>query len=275
MRLISILFFLALILISSCSVPVAIVEPRRADREVLTEEIQNGLPARMTLHEGSGFYYGFEYDRNNLYLRLATSDPEVKTKIAYFGLTVWIDREGDKNKVQGFTFPKAAKIPTASQSSTRRSGTGRPAEGITISSVLRRAEEIDLIGIYGTSVRTVKMRDSRIRAETGLVEDFLVYEATIPFEMLEYGYDPGRSGTGISVGLETGHLEMPRSSDRQRPPQGRTGGDGMRRPGGMTGQYPGQYPGRIPDRSMMDQRPSDINKLSRPTRLWLTLEFER
>jgi hypothetical protein len=140
---------------------------------------------------------------------------------------------------------------------------------------LRMAEEIDLIGIYGTSVRTVKMRDSRIRAKTGLVEDFLVYEATIPFEMLEYGYDPARSGNGISIGMETGYLDMPRSSNRQSPYQGTRGGDGMRRPGGMTGQYPGQYPGRIPDRGMMDQRPSEINRLSKPTRLWLTLEFER
>lgn len=270
------MFLVAVIAFSGCSMPVALVVP--GQEPLVTEGkfsalTQESMQESMQHDEGSGFYYDFRYDRSNLYLNLAVADPEVVAKIAYFGFTVWIDRMGGKSQDQGFRFPTGIRIR---QHQTE--GQGGPSVAAWLSGgnagdIIEISEEIDLIGIYGTSVRRVKMRDSRIRVVAEISGNILFYRAVIPYEVLSIGYDPLTAGSGISIGLETGHFEQPSASDMRR--QSTRPGDMMGRPGGMTGRYPQQYPGRIPDPGMMERRSSEINRLSRPTRLWLALEFER
>lgn len=252
--------------------PVALVVPER--EPLVTEgKFAAGMKESMQYDEGSGFYYDFGYDTANLYLNLVVGDPDVIRKIAYFGFTVWIDRMGGKSQDQGFRFPTGIRIRQYQPEGQGGQAVSAGLHGGDVSNLIEISEEIDLIGIYGTSVRRVKMRDSRIRVIAEVVDDILFYRAVIPYEVLGFGYDPLSAGSGISIGLETGHFEQPSASDLRRQPS--RSGDMMGRPGGMTGRYPGQYPGRIPDRGMLEQRSSEINSLSRPTRLWLALEFER
>ncbi|TVR74692.1 MAG: hypothetical protein EA408_02010 [Marinilabiliales bacterium] len=252
------------------------------------------LTDNMIHDEGSGFHYKFEYDRNNLYLKLAAEDPVLVSKIAYFGLTVWIDRAGERNKDQGFRFPVPARVAgrpaggsgTQAGVTARRAQEGmaanRPGEGSARilpekpGALLERAEEIELIGIYGSASRTVKIWDSRIRVSVAMVEDLLVYEAVIPFEMLQRGFDPFTAGGQWTVGLETGHYEPP-AQPRQVQPRGGSPSGGIGQPGRMPGQYPGQYPSQYPmaDRARIDARGGEMAAFSRPSRLWMKLEFAR
>ena len=281
MRIIKTLLLLAILILSGCSMPTAIVAPKQEQRVALMEEVKEGLPDRMKYHEKTGFSYEFQYDRYNLYLKLATSDPDDIRKIVYFGFSVWIDRKGEKNQDQGFRFPRGARLSQLERPAGRSQGTTGATQGTAVrsggddlNSVLERTDEIDLIGIYGTATRTVKMRDSRIRVRAEIADGILTYEAVIPFEMLEFGYNPLAAHSNMSIGLKTGHFEAPSRSDRQRPPQTRTG-DGIGRRGPGQGQYPGQYPGRTPERSIMESRSSEMGRLSRPTSLWIALEFDR
>ncbi len=288
MRIIKTFPLLAILILSGCSMPTAIVAPKQEQRAALMEEVKEGLPERMKYHDKTGFFYEFQYDRDNLYIKLATSDPDDIRKIVYFGFSVWIDMKGEKNQDQGFMFPRGARLSQLERPAGRsqgtagdRQGTAGAAQGTAVRSrgdglnlVLNRADEIDLIGIYGTETRTVKMRDSRIKVRAEIVDDILIYEAVIPFEMLEIGYNPLTAHSNMSIGLKTGHFEAPSRSDSQRPPQTRTG-DGTGRRGPGQGQYPGQYPGRMPDRSIMESRSSEMGRLSKPTSLWIALEFDR
>ncbi len=280
----SILFTIVLSVLYGCSTPTALVESRKDKPVPLNQAAAEGLPGNMVHDERSGFHYNFQYDRNSLYINLAADDPDLVNKIAYFGLTVWVDKEGERNREQGFRFPMPARLPVAhrAEAGTGRQpgradggtqGTGARTPGTNPGSVLDLAEDIELIGIYGSSIRKVKMRDSRIRVTASMVNNILVYEAVVPYEMLGWGYNPVAAGGRMSIGLETGYFDPP-SPSRQAPSARRPDG-GFGQPGRMPGQYPGRYPGQypMPDQVRTGQRTGPLAALSRPSRLWVRLEF--
>ncbi len=279
-----ILFSILLSVLYACSAPTALVESRQKKPSSLKEAAAGGIPGNMVHDERSGFHYNFEYDRNNLYINLAADDQDLVNKIAFFGLTVWVDKEGQRNREQGFRFPLPARVPVVPPSDTRQgrqpgrnsAGTQRTVAGAAAGTpgyLLDMAENIELIGIYGTSTRMVRTRDSRIRVTASMVNDVLVYEAVVPFEMLGWGYDPIAAGGKMSVGLETGYFDPP-SPSRQAPAARRPDG-GLGQPGRMPGQYPGRYPGQypMPEQVRAGQRTGPLASLSRPSRLWVNLEF--
>ncbi len=259
-----------IIYLTGCAAPTVIVNKREVPEEKLAVELIPDLKEQMDFHERSGFYYAFEYDSNNLYISLATSDNTLQRKMLLFGFTVWVDRTGGKNEQQGFKFPVGVRMPSDSRER------GIPVysmgyRGGSAEEMLAWAEEIDLIGIYGSSTRRVKMRDSQVRVKAEIVDDILIYQALIPYGILKFGYNPIENKLPISIGLETGYLESPAAGRRPQPYDGRRPGGGVMQPGRMPG---GQYPGgMMPSRGMMDQRPPDIGAMSRPTRLWIKLEF--
>ncbi len=279
-----ILFSIVLTVLYACSTPTALVELRQEKPEPLKKVAAIGLPGNMVHDERSGFHYNFEYDRNNLYINLAAEDPNLVSKIAFFGLTVWIDREGDRNREQGFRFPMPARVTVAPREEARtgqqpgRTGggtqrTGAGTSGLSTGYLLDMAEYIELMGIYGTSTRKVNTRDSRIRVTASMVDNIFVYEAVVPYEMLGWGYNPLAAGGRMSIGLETGYYDPP-SPSRQAPAARRPDG-GLGQPGRMPGQYPGRYPGQypMPDQVRTGQRTGPLASLSRPSRLWVKLEF--
>ena len=264
MRKILCLFPLIMAFVVSCSTPQALVTGRETVDEISKQDSGTGIAGKMEFHENSGVLYKFERDKENLYLLFATSDPALQRKIAYFGLTIWIDRSGDRNKVQGFRFPvyDAHRIPLPA---TRHGDVHSD-----ISLLLRNAGDIELIGIYGSSSRTVKRRDSQIKVETFMQDDLLFYLAVVPFGVLKHRFDP-TGGSKMSVGFESGYLD---NSSRERRPQefdGRRQGGGMHNPGGI-GRSPGLMPGRVPGYEQ-DTEVRSSGSLTRPTRLWMELVF--
>jgi hypothetical protein len=266
MRKILWLFPVVLAFVAGCSTPRALVTGRETVDEISGQDFGAGIVEKMELHEKSGVLYKFESDKENLYLLFATSDPALQRKIAYFGLTVWIDRSGDRNKVQGFRFPVAEAYRTPLLANLQ--GSAPP----DITSLLRNAGDIELIGIYGSSPRTVKRRDSQVKVETFMQDDFLVYKAVVPYGVLKHRFHPADGDRKMSVGLESGYLD---NSARERRPQEydpRRQDGGMRNPGGMAGRMPGQVPGRVPG-TEYDTEMRLPGSLTRPTRLWIELEF--
>ena len=262
MKVLFIVVSLSVLALAGCSTPKAIVTKKEAGKQTLTAEEKIVLTEHMDYHERTEFYYMLQYDKSNLYLTLATFNQNLQRKIGHFGFTVWIDKTGGKNREQGFRFPLGARM--AGDYRERSINLSMMGYRIgPINALLERADEIDLIGIYGTSTRTVRMRDSRIRVKAERIENMLIYEAVIPYELLRFGFNPLADIISMSIGLETGHFEPTSTSG------GRTPSD-VRRPGGMSGRVPG----RMPDRGLMNQRLENMGELSRPTRLWLELEFD-
>lgn len=259
------LFPLIMAFMAGCSTPRALVTGRDTVDEIASHGFNAGIAEKMGFHEKSGILYKFENDKDNLYLLLATSDPVLQRKIAYFGMTVWIDRSGDRNKVQGFRFP----VPASHRAPVQTAHQGGTSSDIT--SLLRNSGDIELIGIYGSSSRTVKKRDSRIKAEAFMQDDFLVYKAVVPFGVLKHRFDPTDGDRKMGVGLETGYLD----NARDRRPQefdGRRQGGSMHQPGRTAGRMPGQVPGRMPGYEQ-DTEVRTPGNLTRPTRMWLELVF--
>ncbi len=257
----SVLFVFA----AGCATPKTLVDLRQDKAGLFTAAgFTPELTERMEFDERNNIYYKFEHDKENLYLLFATSDNILQRKIIYFGLTVWTDRTGSQEKKQGFRFP------TGTGMTQNLPGMNPPQSPVDFGLFLDRFDDIDLIGIYGTSVRKVKRRDSQIRPEIRMAGDYLVYHAVIPFGVLKHRYDPLLAGKPVSLGIETGHLELPSR---------RSGDFHGRSPGGMypgttgRGMYgPGQA--RMPDRNQADERGAVVNNLSRPTRFWIDLEFQ-
>ncbi len=259
---------IAVLFLSGCKTPTAIVNLRQAEDDLTIAGFDSGITERMEFHENSGFFYKFDYDKENLYLILATSDEDLQRKIVFFGLAVWTDRTGGHNKNQGFRFPPADNLLNNQQVMA-------PARSPDdLRSLLERTDKIELIGIYGNSVRTVKRRDSQIRINAGFVDDVLIYRATVPFGLLEHGYSPAGRGK-MSIGLETGHLEAPSSARRAQDFDGRRPADRRRPQSGMSGRMPGQSPGMMTDWSRMEAQRAAAGNLSRPARLWIDLDFVR
>src|ERR1700733_7704901 len=49
--------------------------------------------------------YAVSNDKNNLYITVETGDPATQLKIMRNGLTVWIDKTGEKNEQTAINFP--------------------------------------------------------------------------------------------------------------------------------------------------------------------------
>jgi hypothetical protein len=247
---------LFLLVLTGCAgIPKAIVIPGQTGIKTVSGD---DLKEMMVFNERTGFSYTFGYDKDNLFIYLMAEDAALQKKIAYHGFAVWIDRSGEKNREQGFRFPVGLNQDHY-----------RPEN---IESALGLAGTVELIGIYGSSSRKVKMRDSQVRVRAEIVDGLLLYRAVVPFELLRFGtIEPG---TLVKIGLETGFQAASRGEGRQIHQDGRMAGGGMgprgRRPGDM---MPG-HTSRMPDRGYMHTPRIGTDELSKPSSLWIELEFQ-
>lgn len=260
---------LAAVAFAGCSSPKAVVTKKTAESHPFYTGTLDASLDGLIYNERTDLHYHIEYDDRNLYLTLATSNQDIQRKIGYFGFTVWVDRDGSRNENQGFRYPLSAWLPSVA-GEDRINASRMGLKGGSISALLEKSDEIELIGIYGSSSRTVKKRDSRIRVKAEIIDGILVYESVIPFEVLKHGFGNPDKKTVMSLGLETGYFRPPPPGRGQQSQDARRPTGGMRQPAGASGQMPG----RVPDRGLMNRGFENMETLSRPTRLWLELEFK-
>lgn len=187
-------------------------------------------------------------DRDSLYVRVRTSDPEAQRRIRMTGLTVWVDHAGKEKRGFGVRFP----IGSGAGGGRRGGFPGAPGEGTSgspdggpRSDPAAAPSEMELIG-PGENDRIVVPASGGGGAWARLDAngDILTVELRFPLHAtddhpLAVGSAPG--GT-ISIGFEA---EKPRRAGggEGRPeggaPGGMHGGGGMGGPGGGTGGHGG------------------------------------
>jgi hypothetical protein len=204
---------------------------------------------KLSYDKGQSIYYSVANDNSNLYLVLMTNDQVVQRKIMGLGLTLWFDNEGKKNKTKGIRYPlKPDRNSFSSQNAQSMQEPKRP-----------NLNTMELVGFEGKEVQRVSMAerspvDVKINHSPG---QSFVYEVEIPLEKIfESGID---STSKLSVGIETGYLELDNMSGNAQSGIPRAGSGGMRgiRPASRMGMRSGMNRGTL------------IEKMKTPTKLWL------
>ncbi len=218
----------------------------------------------------SNLYYSVNHDEENLYVGLMVKDDMVQRKILMFGLTLWVDTTGGKGQMRGVRYP----IPSEKRREVERSSAGEsdlperarraiPKDSRTVIGPAVM-DKITLLGFNDIEEETVSIAENtgiEVRMQRQKMIG-LTYEAKIPADMI-YADDVLR-GKDLSLGIITGHLELP---DRN---------SGLLSPGGMgPGGGGGMYPGRGGQRGGMDRGRGNMEELRKSTKLWLKgIEFE-
>jgi len=205
-------------------------------------------------------------DSRNLYILLVAYDHRIQRQIMEFGLTVWFDQEGGREKTLGVRFPVG--MPRYSR---RPMMGGPPGES---SDLLRKMtqkqqKEVQLLGPKQGEQKTLLMGDLGkygVCLNAVEAEGNFVYEMRVPLtrnglqrEMRQMRYAVKTDlAKRIGIGFETGKPGI----DEMRGPFGEM--DRMP-PGGMSG---GQPPGRTGGRSGGKGR-----DLPESLELWLSVKL--
>ena len=217
-----------------------------------------------TLDKTSKLCYAVGHDDHNVYVALEVGDKLVQRKIMLFGLTLWIDTTGGKQKMKGVRFP----IPFDNQRNDEIADNVRsnlpPRTQRALPETRRRIlkpailDQMMLLGFHNKEQQLVSVAEDtgieiRIKRQKPVG---IIYEAQLPYKMV-YTDEPSEK-ISLSLGFITGSLELPDEMSGLRSP-------GMN-PGG--GRYPGG--GRMSGRegAQSGQSP-DLEELQKSTKLWL------
>lgn len=224
-----------------------------------------------TYDKSSSLYYSVTHDEENVYVGLMVKDDMVQRKILMFGLTLWADTTGGKEQMKGIRYPIPSKEREEVESKNlgdedlpKRAREAIPKENTR--TVIRPAQmdKMTLLGFNDVEEETVSIAEKagiNVRIQRQKLIG-LTYEAQIPIDML---YADGMlQDKDLSLGIITGHLELP---DRQ---------SGLMSPGGMNpggGMYPGR--GRGGQMGRTGGGPGNLEELQKSTKLWLkNIDFE-
>ena len=191
-------------------------------------------------------------DENSLYIKLKVVDKITQRKIIGTGFTLWIDTIGKGKKQSGINYPMKAnnKIPMQRYNSCIQLG------------------EMILIGFYksGENIFT----NNKMSGSVNVVYRFdslctMIYEADIPLRMLFSNYDKFITDTSkvISIGFETGSLDIPLTST-----SGRSGGGMGKGGGGKAGGSQGR--GRcVGNSALSSQKIAEMQAMSQASKFWI------
>jgi len=217
--------------------------------------------------------YAVSNDNENIYITVETGDPATQLKILREGLTVWIDRKGEKEEVTAINYP----IPTATGETEHKlrqrlaqDGNGQQGLGTDrlqkqrmeledkVRAALAGAKEFSLQGFKSCNLQfpIMEMDTCGIVVRIGLDStNELIWEAKVPFKSFYFKPAITRADKGktISVCFETTAMKRPAgqggggthgpSGGGFRPSVGfggmgmgmGMGGGGMHRAGGRSG----------------------------------------
>jgi len=172
--------------------------------------------------------YAVSNDKDNLYITVETGDPATQLKILREGLTVWIDKKGEKEEVTGINYP----IPTpAGDNGGQRPSSmhAQPGSGgasidqeqkkrMALEERVRRslpdAIEYSLQGFKSCNLQfPIMVADScgvimHIAIDT---DDEMVWEAVVPFKSFYFKSEITKADKGrpISICFETTAMKRP------------------------------------------------------------------
>ncbi len=220
-----------------------------------SQDFTNYLPESksLTYHNKSGILYQVTHDDENMFVLLKIMNPNTQRKITAFGMEMYIDITGKNKKEPCIVFPLSRKQRFGNEKgrSARQNG-----ENLDKSSMLGMLTEFELKGFTSETKRYFLDQQNPEHIQAFLqydASDFLIYKAIIPFSALYGSTVPPKNERTISIGLQTGYLDM--SQMQQGRPMGGGGGGGGqgRRGGGMQN--------------------SEMQEMLYADKLWLSVKF--
>jgi len=190
--------------------------------------------------------YCVSNDKYNLYITVETGDIATQLKILKNGLTVWIDKTGEKDEITGINFPipqefieKETKRKTGQSSTATQSDDngGRPSAGHweeatgggtrtnnreqhrmamqeKVRSALEKAQYYSLQGFKACNLEFPLLENDTCGIKVRMTldsENELIWEAVVPFKSFYYKKEIGKMDKGkpISVCFETTGSKRP------------------------------------------------------------------
>ncbi len=239
-------------------------ESKRLDRAIAIDgEAPEWAGSEAHYDESDGYKLGFFNDDEYLYVYFATWNLSTQRRILMNGLTVWFDGSGKKKQTLGLNYPQprvrgrrgeSAEArgvnPEEEAPEVRREARGDRPDGVRrpeaspdpakLAAALNEARfEALLKSPAGDSILLLSPGDSAgtgIRAMLHARSRLLVIEMRVPIDRgsgSPYAVNvvPGKA---VSVGFETGTMEMRKMRRPEGMPDDPRAGGGMR-PGGATG----------------------------------------
>ncbi len=215
-------------------------------------------------------------DDKNLYADVVLADKTVIQKIMRFGLTTWMNPEGKHKKTMGIRFPVSSDGQN-DQPMMRGKGTDR--KEMQMAMMAAKNREMVLVGFGGGQKEQVidPGQDSLFYGRVEMMEGGKLHiSLALPLEEL----DRGNAETmlqSLSLGFETGYLDLTRQGGMQTGSGSQGGGGGQMHGGGMPGGGPpsggppsGGMPGSAAGSEDQQRQPqADISELAKPSRLWI------
>jgi len=178
--------------------------------------------------EKAGLGYAVSNDRENLYITVETGDPATQLKILSEGLTVWIDRKGEKGEETAINYPIPVNPNGKEQRAPRQKVQGEGQQGLggehpqkqrmeledRVRAALDGAKEYSLQGFKGCNLQfpILETDTCGIMVRIGLdADNELIWEAKVPFKSFYFKPQVTRAdkGKAISICLETTAMKRP------------------------------------------------------------------
>lgn len=225
----------------------------------------------MNYDKKSDMEYGIGNDEKYLYVNMKITNKVLTNKIFITGLTLWIDTVGKNKKMYGIKYPIGQGRKRDNREITRERIQGEIRRPVR-PDLQRKPELMEIIGFTKKGAReladpegTPGMHLSVSRNQLGT----FYYEARILLDKIitdvgAYLTDTTRL---LSIGFETGYIDMPNMAGRS--PGMRSGGGGSRMPGGRTGGGGRPGGGSRPGGRTIDpsQRMDSVRAMSQSTKL--------
>jgi len=258
-----------LLLLTACSKK-PIYTSNRVEGPAVIDGIFKEWSVPMNYDEKSKMEYGIGNDEKYLYVNLKITDKVLTNKIFMTGLTLWIDTVGKNKKMYGIKYPIGQGRKRDNREITRERIPGEIRRPVR-PDLQRKHEVMEIIGFTKKGAReladpegTPGMHFSVSRDQLGV----FYYKARILLDKIITDVGPYLTDTTrlLSIGFETGHIDMPNMTGRS--PGMRSGG-GSRMPGGRTGGSGRTGGGSRPGGRTMDpsQRMDSMKAMSQSTKL--------
>ena len=262
------IIFLLLLLASCSKKPIYTSNP--IEGPAVVDGVLKEWSVPMNYDKKSNMEYGIGNDEKYLYVNLKITDKVLTSKIFMTGLTLWIDTVGKNKKMYGIKYPigQGRKIDNREMTRERIPGEiRRPVRP----DLQRKPEVMEIIGFTKKGARELADPEGTPGMHLSVSRDQLgafYYEARILLDKIITDVGPYLTDTTrlLSIGFETGHIDMPNMAGRS--PGMRSGG-GSRMPGRRTGGGGRTGGGSRPGGRTMDpsQRIDYMRAMSQSTKL--------
>jgi hypothetical protein len=254
------LIFSILILLTACSKQ-PIYKSNRVEGPSVVGGALKEWAIPLNYDEKRKMEYGIGNDERYLYINLQIKDTELGNKIFMTGLTLWIDTVGEMRKMYGIEYPMGLrKMMDDRQISPDRipGEQGRPGRP----DIQRIPEEMKIIGFTKRGASQLADPKGTPGIHLSASRDWggaFIYYARISLDKILTNQSAFLADTTrvLSIGFETGRIDMPNIAGGS---PGMPGGSGM--PGGRAGG--GRRPGG--GTTEPSQR---MGNMSQSTRLWI------